>query len=148
MTGKAVKLPAPVWSDRLAALSKRRLGTDMMIGLVSKLAESWNIKSGSAQRLMKSRQLVRSRFWLAPFYVISKIGLEPYTIQGAARADIERFISISCYRGIRHQDGLPLRGQPRSRKSLLQLGALAVMNTEVKRASHTRKVPHIVTDPS
>lgn len=28
---------------------------------------------------MKSQQLVRSRFWLAPFYVISKIGLEPYT---------------------------------------------------------------------
>lgn len=27
------------------------------------------------------------------------------------RADIERFISIFCYRGIRHQDGLPLRGQ-------------------------------------
>lgn len=27
------------------------------------------------------------------------------------RADIERLISISCYRGIRHQDGLPLRGQ-------------------------------------
>ena len=32
---------------------------------------------------MKIRLLVRSRFWLAPFYVISKIGLEPYTIQGA-----------------------------------------------------------------
>nr|QJH92071.1 ribosomal protein S13 [Podocarpus macrophyllus]QXE44224.1 ribosomal protein S13 [Podocarpus macrophyllus] len=27
------------------------------------------------------------------------------------RADIERLISISRYRGIRHQDGLPLRGQ-------------------------------------
>ena len=27
------------------------------------------------------------------------------------RADIKRLISISCYRGIRHQDGLPLRGQ-------------------------------------
>lgn len=27
------------------------------------------------------------------------------------RADIERLIYISCYRGIRHQDGLPLRGQ-------------------------------------
>lgn len=29
----------------------------------------------------------------------------------AERADIELFISISCYLGIRHQDGLPLRGQ-------------------------------------
>nr|ARX11155.1 ribosomal protein S13 [Triantha glutinosa]QKO27374.1 ribosomal protein S13 [Tofieldia coccinea] len=27
------------------------------------------------------------------------------------RADIERLISISRYRGIRHQDGSPLRGQ-------------------------------------
>ncbi|KAI5638812.1 hypothetical protein M9H77_00519 [Catharanthus roseus] len=26
------------------------------------------------------------------------------------RADIERLISISCYRGIRHQDGSPVRG--------------------------------------
>ena len=27
------------------------------------------------------------------------------------RADIERLLSISSYRGIRHQDGSPLRGQ-------------------------------------
>nr|YP_010592805.1 ribosomal protein S13 [Sedum plumbizincicola]WAB65422.1 ribosomal protein S13 [Sedum plumbizincicola] len=32
-------------------------------------------------------------------------------LERGERADIERFISISCYRGIRHQDGLPLRGQ-------------------------------------
>ncbi|CAN4117900.1 unnamed protein product [Withania somnifera] len=32
-------------------------------------------------------------------------------IQRGERADIERLISISCYRGIRHQDGSPLRGQ-------------------------------------
>nr|P15758.2 RecName: Full=Small ribosomal subunit protein uS13m; AltName: Full=Ribosomal protein S13, mitochondrial [Oenothera berteroana]pir/R3OB3M/ ribosomal protein S13 - evening primrose mitochondrion [Oenothera villaricae] len=34
-----------------------------------------------------------------------------WELKRGERADIERFISISCYRGIRHQDGLPLRGQ-------------------------------------
>nr|WBN94521.1 ribosomal protein S13 [Rhodiola sacra] len=32
-------------------------------------------------------------------------------LERGERADIERLISISCYRGIRHQDGSPLRGQ-------------------------------------
>lgn len=34
-----------------------------------------------------------------------------WELKRGERADIERFISISRYRGIRHQDGLPLRGQ-------------------------------------
>ena len=34
-----------------------------------------------------------------------------WELKRGERADIERLISISCYRGIRHQDGLPLRGQ-------------------------------------
>nr|BAJ22102.1 ribosomal protein S13 [Cycas taitungensis] len=34
-----------------------------------------------------------------------------WELKRGKRADIERLISISCYRGIRHQDGLPLRGQ-------------------------------------
>lgn len=34
-----------------------------------------------------------------------------WELKRGKRADIERFIPISCYRGIRHQDGLPLRGQ-------------------------------------
>lgn len=34
-----------------------------------------------------------------------------FELKRGERADIERLISISCYRGIRHQDGLPLRGQ-------------------------------------
>lgn len=34
-----------------------------------------------------------------------------WELKRGERADIGRFISISCYRGIRHQDGLPLRGQ-------------------------------------
>jgi len=34
-----------------------------------------------------------------------------WELKRGERADIERFISISCYRGIRHQDGSPLRGQ-------------------------------------
>nr|YP_010901707.1 ribosomal protein S13 [Suriana maritima]WIL07927.1 ribosomal protein S13 [Suriana maritima] len=31
-----------------------------------------------------------------------------WELKRGERADIERFISISCYRGIRHKDGLPL----------------------------------------
>jgi len=34
-----------------------------------------------------------------------------WELKRGKRADIERLIAISCYRGIRHQDGLPLRGQ-------------------------------------
>nr|YP_001661427.1 ribosomal protein S13 [Cycas taitungensis]QXE43886.1 ribosomal protein S13 [Cycas revoluta]BAF98429.1 ribosomal protein S13 [Cycas taitungensis] len=34
-----------------------------------------------------------------------------WELKRGKRADIERSISISRYRGIRHQDGLPLRGQ-------------------------------------
>nr|GMD88277.1 ribosomal protein S13 [Ipomoea batatas] len=34
-----------------------------------------------------------------------------WELKRGERADIERLISISCYRGIRHQDGAPLRGQ-------------------------------------
>ncbi|EPS74680.1 hypothetical protein M569_00055 [Genlisea aurea] len=34
-----------------------------------------------------------------------------WELKRGERADIERNISIPCYRGIRHQDGSPLRGQ-------------------------------------
>nr|YP_010593543.1 ribosomal protein S13 [Taxus chinensis]YP_010725996.1 ribosomal protein S13 [Taxus wallichiana]WAI96653.1 ribosomal protein S13 [Taxus chinensis]WDY83732.1 ribosomal protein S13 [Taxus wallichiana] len=34
-----------------------------------------------------------------------------WELERVKRADIERLIPISRYRGIRHQDGLPLRGQ-------------------------------------
>nr|UTT74622.1 ribosomal protein S13 [Erythropalum scandens] len=34
-----------------------------------------------------------------------------WELKRVERADIERLISISRYRGIRHQDGSPLRGQ-------------------------------------
>nr|QXE44249.1 ribosomal protein S13 [Sciadopitys verticillata]BDC46307.1 ribosomal protein S13 [Sciadopitys verticillata] len=34
-----------------------------------------------------------------------------WELKRVKRADIERLIPISRYRGIRHQDGLPLRGQ-------------------------------------
>lgn len=49
-----------------------------------------------------------------------------WELKRGERADIKRIISISCYRGIRHQDGLPLRGQRThtnartSRKRILQ----------------------------
>ncbi|GJV03530.1 ribosomal protein S13 [Tanacetum coccineum] len=41
-----------------------------------------------------------------------------WELKRGERADIERFISISCYRGIRHQDGSPLRG-PRNSSEIV-----------------------------
>jgi small subunit ribosomal protein S13 len=46
---------------------------------------------------------------------IEQIIGQDYVVHGelkrGKRADIKRLIFISCYCGIRHQDGLPLRGQ-------------------------------------
>lgn len=43
--------------------------------------------------------------------IIAQDHLAHWELKKGKREDIERLISISCYRGIRHQDGLPLRGQ-------------------------------------
>nr|AEO21070.1 ribosomal protein S13 [Silene conica] len=43
--------------------------------------------------------------------ILGQEHLVHWELKGVERADIERFLSISCYRGIRHQDGLPLHGQ-------------------------------------
>lgn len=43
--------------------------------------------------------------------MIGQDHLVHWELKRGERADIEGFISISSYRGIRHQDGLPLRGQ-------------------------------------
>lgn len=58
--------------------------------------------------------------------MISQDHVVNWELKRGERADIKRLISISCYRGIRHQDGLPLRGQRThtnartSRKRILQ----------------------------
>nr|QKO27391.1 ribosomal protein S13 [Lophiola aurea] len=43
--------------------------------------------------------------------MISQDHVVHWELKRGERADIERLISISRYRGIRHQDGSPLRGQ-------------------------------------
>ena len=43
--------------------------------------------------------------------ILSQDHVVHWEFQRGERADIERLISISRYRGIRHQDGSPLRGQ-------------------------------------
>nr|AEO21059.1 ribosomal protein S13 [Silene conica]AEO21084.1 ribosomal protein S13 [Silene conica] len=43
--------------------------------------------------------------------ILGQEHLVHWELRGVERADIERLISLSCYRGIRHQDGLPLHGQ-------------------------------------
>ena len=46
-----------------------------------------------------------------------------WELKRGERADIERLISISCYRGIRHQDGSPLRDAVN--ELILMLGLVA-----------------------
>nr|YP_006280931.1 ribosomal protein S13 [Spirodela polyrhiza]AFI54941.1 ribosomal protein S13 [Spirodela polyrhiza] len=43
--------------------------------------------------------------------IIAQDHLVHWELKRGKREDIERLISISRYRGIRHQDGSPLRGQ-------------------------------------
>nr|ADG85275.1 ribosomal protein S13 [Silene noctiflora]AEM46218.1 ribosomal protein S13 [Silene noctiflora]AJP34463.1 ribosomal protein S13 [Silene noctiflora] len=43
--------------------------------------------------------------------IIEQEHIVHWELKRSERTDIDRLISISCYRGIRHQDGLPLRGQ-------------------------------------
>lgn len=58
--------------------------------------------------------------------MISQDHVVNWELKRGERADIKRLISISRYRGIRHQDGSPLRGQRThtnartSRKRILQ----------------------------
>lgn len=46
---------------------------------------------------------------------ITKVISEKYKVEGDLRkevsANIKRYIDIGCYRGIRHRQGLPVRGQ-------------------------------------
>lgn len=48
-----------------------------------------------------------------------------WELKRGERADIERLISISCYRGIRHQDGSPLPYLNLGNELILMLGLVA-----------------------
>jgi small subunit ribosomal protein S13 len=43
--------------------------------------------------------------------IVSQEHITHFELRRRVQAEIDRLVSIYCYRGIRHQDGLPLRGQ-------------------------------------
>ena len=57
---------------------------------------------------------------------IRAIIADNYTVEGELRAEtkmsIKRLMDISCYRGIRHRTGLPLRGQKTKNNSRTRKG--------------------------
>nr|AAQ15140.1 RPS13 [Colchicum persicum] len=59
---------------------------------------------------IKMKELTKSQIDLLE-QMICQDHVVHWELKRGERADIERLISISRYRGIRHQDGSPLRGQ-------------------------------------
>lgn len=57
---------------------------------------------------------------------IRKIITEEHRVEGALRSEIQtnikRLMDIGCYRGIRHRNGLPLRGQHTKNNSRTRKG--------------------------
>lgn len=57
---------------------------------------------------------------------IRKVVSEDYTVEGELRSEIQlnikRLMDIGCYRGIRHRNGLPLRGQRTKNNSRTRKG--------------------------
>jgi len=72
--------------------------------LSAKILEETNVEPGIRVKDLSDDELVR----------IQK-EVEKYPVEGELRAqvsqNIKRLISIGCYRGMRHRQGLPVRGQ-------------------------------------
>ncbi|HOA98712.1 MAG TPA: 30S ribosomal protein S13 [Candidatus Atribacteria bacterium] len=72
--------------------------------LSAKILEEANVEPGIRVKDLSDDELVR----------IQK-EVEKYPVEGELRAqvsqNIKRLISIGCYRGMRHRQGLPVRGQ-------------------------------------
>ena len=86
---------------RIASTKMDGIGPKKAIQLRYRLGISRNIKMNelTKYRIDQIEQMI------APDHVVH------WELKRGERADIERLISISRYRGIRHQDGSPLRGQ-------------------------------------
>jgi small subunit ribosomal protein S13 len=84
------------------ALSKiDGIGPKKAIQVCYRLGISWNIKI----KELTKYQIDKMEQMIGQDHVVH------WELKRGERADIERLISISCYRGIRHKYGLPLRGQ-------------------------------------
>nr|CAD91255.1 mitochondrial ribosomal protein RPS13 [Caladenia cf. caerulea Chase O-487] len=86
---------------RIASTKMDGIGPKKAIQVRDRLGISGNIKMNE---LTKS-QIDQMEQMISQDHVVH------WELKRGKRADIERFISISRYRGIRHQDGSPLRGQ-------------------------------------
>jgi len=68
---------------------------------------------------------------------VHKIIESNYTIEGDLRrkisSDINRLISIKCYRGIRHKTGLPVRGQRTRCNARTRKGPRKVLGSKKKK---------------
>ena len=86
---------------RIASSKIDGIGPKKAIQVRYRLGISWNIKI----KELTKYQIDKMEQMIGQDHVVH------WELKRGERADIERLISISCYRGIRHQDGSPLRGQ-------------------------------------
>nr|YP_010035128.1 ribosomal protein S13 [Euonymus alatus]QOX10151.1 ribosomal protein S13 [Euonymus alatus] len=86
---------------RIASTKMDGIGPKKAIQVRCRLGISENIK----RKELTKYQIAQIEQMIGQDHVVH------WELKRGERADIERFISISCYRGIRHQDGSPLRGQ-------------------------------------
>ena len=86
---------------RIASTKMDGIGPKKAIQLRYRLGISGNIKMNELTKY----QIDQIEQMIAQDHVVH------WELKRGERADIERLISISRYRGIRHQDGSPLRGQ-------------------------------------
>lgn len=86
---------------RIASTKIEGIGPKKAIQVRYRLGISGNIKMNELTKY----QIDQIEQIIAQDYVVH------WELKRGKREDIERLISISRYRGIRHQDGSPLRGQ-------------------------------------
>jgi small subunit ribosomal protein S13 len=88
---------------------KVRIASTKMAGIGPKKAIQVRYRLGISENI-KMNELTKYQIDLLE-QVIGQDHVVHWELKRGERADIERLISISRYRGIRHQDGSPLRGQ-------------------------------------
>ncbi|KAJ4740341.1 Ribosomal protein S13 [Rhynchospora pubera] len=86
---------------RIASTKIDGIGPKKAILLCSRLGISGNIKMNELTKYQID-QIIK---------IIRKDHVVHWELKRGKRGNIERLISISSYRGIRHKAGLPLRGQ-------------------------------------
>nr|AEM46206.1 ribosomal protein S13 [Silene noctiflora] len=94
---------------RLVDDKQVKIASTKISGIVRKKARQLSSQLGLSENI-KIKELTKYQL----DQIEERIGQEHlvhWELKRGERADIERLIALSSYRGIRHQDGLPLRGQ-------------------------------------